>query len=73
MGVQALRVYLAQGSESQASYSSTDNIVYVISLTVSMIITIWLFFELTIPFVCAVVIPLWCSRSKIFEKYALDE
>lgn len=44
-----------------------------ISLTVSMIITIWLFFELTIPFVCAVVIPLWCSRSKIFEKYALDE
>lgn len=38
-----------------------DNIVYVISLTVSMIITIWLSivffgFELTIPFVCAVVV-----------------
>lgn len=38
-----------------------DNIVYVISLTVSMIITIWLSivffdFELSMPFICAVII-----------------
>lgn len=38
-----------------------DNIVYVISLTVSMIITIWLSivffaFQLTMPFICAVVV-----------------
>lgn len=78
---QVLFVQSTMGISLSFLFKYLDNIVYVISLTVSMLVTailsaVFFEFEFTISFVCSLVVVTGAiylyNRSKILEKYKFD-